>query len=143
MSGNDRICSTNCDSQSFKHQSQRKLQIFLMMTMMTVLSGGKLPVSKMPSLSPRNKVLQMSDWHSFKPMYFMVTYKDSATKTEHVVVIIALSGMCHGNLLKCHLQVEEGWQETHLFVAVASLFHGHGSVTSQAGEQAWQVCPRH
>ena len=48
------------------------------------------------------------DWHSFKPMYFMATYKDSATKTEHVIVIIiAPSGMCHDDLLKCHLQVKE------------------------------------
>ena len=48
------------------------------------------------------------DWRSFKPMYFMATYKDSATKTEHViVVIIAPSEVCHDDLLKCHLQVKE------------------------------------
>ena len=50
------------------------------------------------------------DWHSFKPMYFMATYKDSATKTEHVIIIIIIiapSGMCHDDLLKCHLQVKE------------------------------------
>ena len=85
------------------------------------------------------------DWHSFKPMYFMATCKDSATKTEHVIVIIiAPSGMCHDDLLKCYLQPGQGrCQEAHLFITVAGLFHEHGSIASQAGEQAWQVCPRH
>ena len=65
-------------------------------------------MSNMPSLSPRYKQGAADDWHSYKPMYFMAIYNDSATKMEHVVVIIiAPSGMCHGDLVKCHLQVEE------------------------------------
>ena len=48
------------------------------------------------------------DWRSFKPMYFMATYKDSATKTEHVIIVIIVpSGVCHDDLLKCHLQVKQ------------------------------------
>ena len=69
-------------------------------------------VAKMPhvkdALTVTKKQGAADDWHSFKPMCFMATYKDLATKTEHVVVVIIVpSGMCHGNLLKCHLQVEE------------------------------------
>ena len=84
------------------------------------------------------------DWRSFKPMYFMATYKDSATKTEHVIiVIIAPFGMYHDDLLKCHLQVKEDGKKLIFSSQWLGLFHKHGSIASQAGEHAWQVCPRH
>lgn len=48
------------------------------------------------------------DYHLFKPMHFKATYKDSATKTQHVViVIVAPSGVCSQDLSKCHLSVDE------------------------------------
>ena len=65
-------------------------------------------MSKMPSPLTRIKALQMSGTPSSPCISWQCTYKDSATKIEHViVVIIAPSGVCHDDLLKCHLQVKE------------------------------------
>jgi hypothetical protein len=47
-------------------------------------------------------------WQSFKPMYFLATYKDTATKTPHVIVlIVAPSGVCPEDASKVRVWLEE------------------------------------
>ena len=105
------------------------------------------PVAKMPhvkdALTVTKKQVAAADWHSFKPMYFVVTYKDSATMMEHVVVVI-IAPLCvfHGDLLSSVSRLRK--------MARSSSYHNSGQPIPWTWKwciTTWRIslgsCPRH